>query len=215
MRSADPVADFYKDKQLRFIIRANPGGNYDLYMRLLARHIGKYIPGNPATIPMNMPGGGGLTALNYFDKVAPHDGTVLTMLTQTVPMDQALDLDPNLKVDMRKLGWIGNMSDENMFLVLTRARRPNRSTTPSAGTPCSRGPAPAAPKCRCWPSSITPWEREFKIIHGYRSSPEMNLAMQRGEVEGRIMTEPPACGHVLSQRHRGFERHPSDRPSQG
>src|SRR5262245_11894759 len=114
--TADPIAHFYKDKQLKFIIRANPGGNYDLYMRLLARHIGKHLPGNPATIPMNMPGGGGLTALNYFDKVAPHDGTALTMVTQTVPMDQALGLDKS-KIDMRALNWVGNMSDENLFLV--------------------------------------------------------------------------------------------------
>src|SRR5215470_15993119 len=98
---ADSVADFYKGKQLQFFIRAAPGGNYDLYTRLLARHIVRHIPGNPTAIPMNMPGGGGLTSLNYFDKVAPHDGTALTMVTQTQPMDQALGLDKS-NVDMRK-----------------------------------------------------------------------------------------------------------------
>ncbi len=108
---ADPIAEFYEGKQIRFIIRAAPGGNYDLYMRLLARHIVRFIPGKPAAVPVNMPGGGGLTALNYTVNVAPHDGTVLTMVTQTTPMDQALGLDKNLKIDMRTLRWIGNMSD--------------------------------------------------------------------------------------------------------
>ena len=117
---ADAIADFYKDKKVQFIIRAAPGGNYDLYLRLLARHMMRHIPGNPTALPVNMPGGGGRTALNFFDQVAPHDGTALTMVTQTVPMDQALRFDPNLKTDMRKLNWLGNMSDENMFLVMTR-----------------------------------------------------------------------------------------------
>src|ERR1041384_4457044 len=117
---AAPVADCYRAKQIKVIIRAAPGGNYDLYLRLLARHIVKHVPGNPTAVPMNMPGGGGLTALNYFDKVAPHDGTALTMVTQTQPMDQALGLDKS-GIDMRKIGWLGNMSDENLFLVTRRA----------------------------------------------------------------------------------------------
>ena len=87
---ADPVDDFYKGKQIRFVIRAAPGGNYDLYMRLLARYMVRYLPGSPEAIPVNMPGGGGLTALNYTINVAPHDGTVLTMVTSTAPMDQVL-----------------------------------------------------------------------------------------------------------------------------
>src|SRR4051794_29896103 len=68
---ADPVGDFYKGKQIRFIIRAAPGGNYDIYLRLLARHIVRHIPGSPDALPVNMPGGGGLTALNHTVTVAP------------------------------------------------------------------------------------------------------------------------------------------------
>src|SRR5436190_20947280 len=90
---ADPVEDFYKGKQIRIVIRATPGGNYDLYSRLLARHIVRYIPGNPTAIPVNMPGGSGLTALNYVIDVHAKDGTVLTMVTQTFPLEQALSLN--------------------------------------------------------------------------------------------------------------------------
>src|SRR5262249_6337764 len=117
---ADPVEDFYRGKQVRFVIRAAPGGNYDQYMRLLARHMVRYIPGNPEGIPVNMPGGGGLTSLNYTLNVAPHDGTVLTMVTSTAPMDQVLGYVKTPNIDLRALQWVGNVSDENYFLVTSR-----------------------------------------------------------------------------------------------
>src|SRR5919201_366037 len=85
---ADPVADFYRGKQISLIIRAAPGGNYDTYMRLLGRHMMRHIPGNPTELPQNMPGAGGLVALNYVADVAPADGTVITMVSATSPMDQ-------------------------------------------------------------------------------------------------------------------------------
>src|SRR5262249_51057248 len=75
--AADPVADFYKGKQIRFVVRTTPGGDYDQYSRLLARFMGKYIPGNPQFVVVNMPGGGGITAANYMAQVAPRDGTVI------------------------------------------------------------------------------------------------------------------------------------------
>src|SRR4029077_19441902 len=109
--AAEPVADFYRGKQIKIYVRAAPGGNYDIYSRLLGRHIARFLPGNPTVLPINMPGGGGLVALNYVAKVAPRDGTVITMITQSFPMDQALGLDKNLKVDLRSLNWIGNMSE--------------------------------------------------------------------------------------------------------
>src|SRR3954454_534125 len=119
--AADPIEDFYKGKQIRIVIRATPGGNYDLYSRLLARHIVRFIPGHPIAIPVNMPGGSGLTALNYVADVHPKDGTVLTMVTQTFPLEQALALNDKLKVDMRKLNWIGNMSDASNILLTSHA----------------------------------------------------------------------------------------------
>src|SRR5258705_11624125 len=85
--AADPVADFYRGKQIRIFIRAAPGGNYDIYSRLLSRHMTRHLPGNPTIVPVNMPGGGGLVALNFVANAAPRDGTVLSMITQTFPMD--------------------------------------------------------------------------------------------------------------------------------
>src|SRR3954462_12206227 len=119
--AADPIEDFYRGKQVRIYIRAAPGGNYDIYSRVLGRHISRFIPGNPAVVPVNMPGGGGIVALNYVANVAPKDGTVLTMITQSFPMDQALGLDKNLKVDLRTLNFIGNMSDTNEFFFTAKS----------------------------------------------------------------------------------------------
>src|SRR5215831_16980428 len=77
---ADPVADFYKGKQLKFIIRAGVGGTYDLYARLLGRTMVRHIPGNPTILPINMSGGGGIKAAMYVAEVAPRDGTILTIV---------------------------------------------------------------------------------------------------------------------------------------
>ena len=83
--AADPIADFYRGKQIKIYIRAAPGGNYDTYSRVLGRYISRHIPGHPSVLPINMPGGGGIIALNYVANAAPKDGTVLTMITQSFP----------------------------------------------------------------------------------------------------------------------------------
>src|ERR1700761_1422181 len=115
---ADPVADFYAGKQVQFIIRTGPGGGYDQYSRLLAAHIGAHIPGNPTVVPVNMPGGGGIVAANYVAVAAPKDGTILTMVSQGLPIDQALQLHKTLKADLRTFNWIGNLSNSNQVLVV-------------------------------------------------------------------------------------------------
>lgn len=100
--AADSVSDFYKANDIRFIIRSGVGGGYDQYARLLGRHIGRHIPGNPNIIPVNMPGGGGILAANYVAMKAPRDGSILTIASQGLPMDQALGLNKSLQGDMRE-----------------------------------------------------------------------------------------------------------------
>src|SRR5688572_15684575 len=78
--SADSVAEFYKGKQIRFIIRSGVGGTYDLYGRLVSKHMPRHIPGNPTMLPVNMGGGGGIKAANYVAEIAPRDGTILTLV---------------------------------------------------------------------------------------------------------------------------------------
>jgi len=187
---AEPVADFYKGKQLRIVIRAGPGGNYDLYSRLLVRHMVQYIPGKPVGLPVNMPGGSGLTALHYVAEVAPRDGTVLTMVTQTFPVEQALRLNQNLKVDLRKLNWLGNMSETNTFLLTSRLS-PTR-TLDDAKRRDTIMAVPSTADVTAWLSALlnNTLGTKFKLVSGYPSGPAMNLAMERSEVEGRGTTNP-------------------------
>ncbi|HEY2227861.1 MAG TPA: hypothetical protein VGI22_09000 [Xanthobacteraceae bacterium] len=192
--AADPVEDFYRGKQIKIYIRAAPGGNYDIYSRLIGRHIGRFLPGNPSVLPINMPGGGGLVALNYVANVAPRDGTVLTMITQSFPMDQALGLDRNLKVDMRVLNWIGNMSDTNEFFYTAKSsptrtlEDARRRETPVAAT----GAGSIMTQLAAVYNNML--GTRFKVIYGYPSGPDMSLAMERGEVEGRSTSNPQVLG---------------------
>ncbi len=198
--AADPVEDFYKGKQIRIVIRATPGGNYDLYSRLLARHIVRFIPGHPIAIPVNMPGGSGLTALNYVADVHPRDGTVLTMVTQTFPLEQALNLNDKLKVDMRSLNWIGNMSDATSFLLTARASA-TRTLDDAKRRETIIG-VPSLADTSAWLTLVTNGTlgTRFKLVPGYTSGPDMNLAMERGEIDGRGTSNPKAMFAGGSER---------------
>src|SRR3954452_14482215 len=192
--AADPIEDFYRGKQIKIYIRASPGGNYDIYSRVLARHITRFIPGNPIVLPVNMPGGGGLVALNYVANAAPRDGTVLSMITQSFPMDQALGLDKNLKVDMRSLNWIGNMSNTTEFIFTPKA-----SPTKTLEDAKQRETLIAATGIGSIVTQLAATYNnmlgtKFKVIYGYPSGPEMTLAMERGEVEGRSTSNPQVLG---------------------
>jgi tripartite-type tricarboxylate transporter receptor subunit TctC len=87
---ADPVADFYHGKTVNVLIGVGVGGEYDLQARLVARHIGKHIPGNPSVVPQNMTGAGGLKMINYLYAIAPRDGTAIGMIQNAFPALQAV-----------------------------------------------------------------------------------------------------------------------------
>src|SRR6187200_3438532 len=106
---ADTVADFYRGKQIRVIVRTTPGTDYDQYSRLIARYMGKHIPGNPSMVVVNMTGGGGIIAANYMAQVAPRDGTVIGIVSQGLAADQALGMSPQLKANLREFGWLANV----------------------------------------------------------------------------------------------------------
>jgi tripartite-type tricarboxylate transporter receptor subunit TctC len=183
--AADDLAGFYKGKQMRMIIRSGPGGGYDQYARLLAKHMGKHIPGDPSIIPVNMPGGGGITAANNVAYVAPKDGTILTIVSQGLPMDQALGLNASFKADLKAFGWIGNMSDSNQVLV-TWHTSPTKTLDDAFKRETLIGVTGAGSISTMIPAAMnTVLGTKFKIIAGYSDGPYVNLAMERGEVEGR------------------------------
>ena len=182
--NAQSVESFYKGKQMRFIIRSATGGGYDLYGRLVGRHIVNHIPGKPTIIPQNMPGGGGITAANYMAEVAPRDGTYLTMIGQALPLDQALGFTPSFKADLRSFNWIGNVSDSNM-LTYTWHLSPTK-TMEDAKKRETLIAATGAGDLSSWIPEVynKVLGTKFKVIDGYKSVGEVRLAMERGEAEG-------------------------------
>ncbi len=104
---ADATAeDFYKGKTIRFIVGQAAGGGYDTYVRMIARHISKHIPGNPATVVENMEGAGSLISANYVYKQASRDGLTVVIFNNSLVLQNGLG-DPRIRIDFRKLGWVG------------------------------------------------------------------------------------------------------------
>lgn len=182
---AQDESKFYDGKQIRMIIRSGVGGGYDLYSRMLARHIGKHIPGNPSIVPTNMPGGGGIVAANFVASVAPRDGTILTMVSQGLPTDQALGLTPSFKADLRTFHWIGNMSSSNQVTVVwhTSKTQSFEEAKKRETTIGSTGAGSVSTQLPALFNNLL--GTKFKIIIGYPDGREVDMAMERGEVEGR------------------------------
>lgn len=196
---ADSIAGFYKGKAMRFIIRTPPGGDYDSYSRLFARHMGKHIPGNPSIRPENMTGGGGIVAANYIAFIGPKDGTILSIISQGLPMDQALGLNKSLKADLTTFNWIGNIVDSNQLLVVwhttqtkTLAQAKQRETTIG-----STGAGSVSVQLPTFYNNVL--GTKFRIIAGYKGGQAVDLAMENGEVEGRGTN--PLSGYKTSKPH--------------
>src|SRR5882724_8027462 len=106
---AQPVADFYRGKTINVYIGVGVGGEYDIQARLVARHIGKHIPGNPTVVPQNMTGAGGLRMVNYLYNVAPKDGLSIGMIANAFPAMQAAGI-AGVQFDAAKMQWLGTIA---------------------------------------------------------------------------------------------------------
>ena len=111
-------ADFSR-KTITIYIGNTAGGTYDLMGRLVARHLGRFLPGNPTVVPENMPGAGTLRAANHIFNVAPKDGTALGIVSETIAVEQALH-NPAVQFDARKLTWIGRVAASNAVHIIWR-----------------------------------------------------------------------------------------------
>src|SRR4029079_12472648 len=113
---AQPVVDFYRGKTIEFLVGGAAGGGYDVAARLIANHMGRHIPGNPAFIVRNVPGATGLVMTNQLYNVAKRDGTVVGMPTSNVPLEPRLKLispdGSNMKFDLARMSWIGTPLQE-------------------------------------------------------------------------------------------------------
>jgi tripartite-type tricarboxylate transporter receptor subunit TctC len=180
---ADPVADFYRGKTLSLIIGTSTGNDYDFRARLLARHLGRHIPGEPAIVPQNMPGAGGIKAANYLTAIAPHDGTVLHLIMSNMMSAQAIGAS-GVQFDARKFFWVGNTTDTPNVMVswyTTGVTSIDQVKTRQliVGAP----PGTAGVIYATVMNGVV--GTKFKLVTGYPGGNEVNLAMERGEVDGR------------------------------
>src|SRR5262249_22476809 len=152
---------------------------------LIARFIGKHIPGNPQIIVVNMPGGGGITAANYMAQVAPRDGTVIGIVSQGLAADQALGMSPQLKADLREFNWIANVVYSNQLLVVWHTS-PTKTIVDAKRRVTTIGTTGAGSASVQYPAFYNNvLGTKFKIVFGYPGGQHIDLAMERGEVEGR------------------------------
>jgi tripartite-type tricarboxylate transporter receptor subunit TctC len=179
--AADPVADFYRGKQVSIIIPSPPGGGYDLYARFLARYIGKHIPGNPSVIPRNMPGAGGIIATNHLANIAPPDGLTLGLLQNTNTLDQ-LSKSPNVKFDVRTLSWVGNMSVSSTICALSGPAKDISGKELLQKEVVVGGSTGSPTTIPLLLNSLA--GTRFNVIRGYAGTAPVTLAMEKGEVNG-------------------------------
>ena len=181
--AAQSVAEFYKGKQLVLIVGAASGGGYDALGRLLARHIGTHIPGNPNVIVQNMPGAGSLQATNHLYNVAPKDGTVFGLVQRDMLVAKAMNA-PGIRFEVEKFNWIGNMASE-IGIVVAWHTSPIKTTDDLFKTEMIVGGTGPTIDTETSPRLMNSLiGTKFRVVSGYRGTTEVLLAMERGEVMG-------------------------------
>ena len=187
---AEPIADFYKGKQITWILSAGTGGGYSSYANAFARYFSVHIPGNPHIIVQNMPGAGGIRAMLYLQSVAPKDGTTIGLVHSSVPFAPLYGIK-GATFDPRQMNWIGSINAASGACV---------SWTASGITTWQDlldkefivGSTGAGSQMETMPAMLNKlFGTRIKVISGYKAGNEIYLAMERGEVNGR-------CGALIS-----------------
>jgi tripartite-type tricarboxylate transporter receptor subunit TctC len=185
--SAQPIADHFRGKTLRVLVPSAPGGDRALYPTVLAPFLSKNIPGNPAVVPVFMPGAGGSTAVNHaYSNVAPDGLTLVTPLV-AVATAQAVG-EESVKYDVTKFNWIGRISDATRVLLMSS--KVNAKTIPELrGREVIAAASGRTSETYLMPAFMNKmFGTRFKIVSGYQSAGKRNLAIENGEVEAAITT---------------------------
>jgi tripartite-type tricarboxylate transporter receptor subunit TctC len=178
------AADFYADKVISISTHAAPGGGYDTYLRAFAAHFGKHIAGNPTVIVVNQPGAGGLTAINYAGRIAPRDGTFLTLANEGILFAQATG-GKGLQASLDDFHWIGNFVKSNVVIV-TWYRSPVKNLAGAKLKQATLGTTGVGAESDQIPLLVNALiGTKSKLIRGYEGAAQINAAMERGELDGR------------------------------
>jgi tripartite-type tricarboxylate transporter receptor subunit TctC len=181
-QASDAIADFYKGKTIRVIVGSGPGGGYDTYARLIARHLGKLIPGNPKFLVQNKDGAGSIIAMNYVQNKMKKDGTAIGAIQRNVALVQIMG-QPGPQFEAAKLNWLGSLANEaGACGIATRTGIKSfddvfKKEFIMGGT----GPNDTEFVPALMNNLLG---AKFKLIRGYPSTPPVHLAIERGEVDG-------------------------------
>jgi tripartite-type tricarboxylate transporter receptor subunit TctC len=181
--AASAQSEMFAGKTITIYVGYTAGGSYDLYGRLISRHLSAHLPGHPSVVVQNMPGAGSLKAGNYLYEVAPRDGTALGVIVESAALEQALG-NPAAQYDAAKFTYVGRVAtSNNIFMMWHTAKVQSlddamRMPSLLAGT----GPGSIAETIPKLTNALL--GTKFKLISGYPASTEAMLAMERGEVDG-------------------------------
>ena len=219
------VEEFYRGKQVNLIVGYGPGGGYDIAARLVARHLGRYLPGHPNIVVQNMPGAGSLRAANYLYAAAPKDGTTLGLFGSDMPLIGLIANNSNIQFDPRKFVWLGSSSsfagDAYILMVRPDAAVKSFDEARAKGAPplVLAGTGEGARDADVPKILRDALGLNIKQVLGYPDTPSIFLAVERGEVDGRTFDfssvksnrpqwlKPTSGFHILLQFARRT-RHP-------
>jgi tripartite-type tricarboxylate transporter receptor subunit TctC len=180
---AQTPEQFYKGRQIELAIGYPPAGSNDVYARLLARHIGKHIPGNPTIVPQNRPGAGSFLALGYMANVAPKDGSVIAIGAPTAPLDEKLGTQ-GVRFKTAEFNWIGRI-DSLINIVFLWHTLPVKTFADAQKMESKLSATGVGSTVFIYPNVTNHvLGTRFKLIMGYKGSNDAQLAVERGEAEG-------------------------------
>ncbi|HSR55745.1 MAG TPA: tripartite tricarboxylate transporter substrate-binding protein [Alphaproteobacteria bacterium] len=179
--AADP---FFKGKTVTIITSTGAGGTYDTVARAVARHMPRHLQGEPTMIVQNMPGGGHMRATNYMYNVAPKDGTRLATIHNAVPLHQVID-GRGVRFDVTKFNWLGSTGPDNSGIIVWHTAKVKTYDDLLKQEVILGGTGPGSGIVLFPKVMNAVLGTKFKIVIGYKSSEQINIAMERGEVEAR------------------------------
>lgn len=177
--------EFYKGKKIRFVVGSAAGGGYDTYTRMIARHIGRYIPGKPSVVVENMEGAGGLVAANYLYKRAAPDGLTVAVFNNSNIVQKALG-DPRINIDFQKLGWIGAPSvGAPMCMIMGFTGLKTLKDVVNFPKPIKMGANRAGTTGYDLPIILNhTLDTKFDVVSGYTGTAKIRVALQSHELDG-------------------------------
>ncbi len=185
-RAQHAVADFFRGKQVDIVVGSSAGGGYDTYARLLSRHLGEHIPGNPEVVVQNMPGAGSNKATGYIYSVAPKDGTVIGAVFPGALLDPLIG-EVKVQHDPNKLVYVGS-ANSDVYICFVRSDAPAKTFQDVFTHEVILGASNTGGSTRDLPAMLNNLlGTKFRIVTGYAGSKEITLAIERNEVNG-------ACG---------------------